>query len=706
MSLKRFYRFSSILVSALILSVHTYACGPYPPIIPTPKFFTSNWEGLLSRNANKQENLQLWQKLTSEDIPLRDIEQAVYKDSSDKYNEVRHSNKKNDPNIFYVYLLNTEDDEIFDFLFTAKKMEEQWAKIRSPWYYPSSRNDNDDTDELRWIINKSTRYKGTRMKDRYALQAVRALFASRQYEKCINYFDESFHDFSDSNLFKRMALGYVAGCWYRLGETDKANEYFAQTGDLMSIKSDDPIAYMAAHNPDCPELMKHIQSLADDSAKFCAIRPIAEQLLDGNKVKNRGDWQFALAYMYGEFYADTRTASKYIHQAIRQKFSSDDLRDHARAYRIKIDAGNGVYESLLSELKWMESKINMTSPNANEWNRMMQNIVYVDLIPELWKKNDYTTAILLCGYADNLIHSKRDIKVCDFSTYDHGYDIYSLNLDDFRKSERLFNTIDYRSLSFQLMGSLSSEQLIKFNQRLSSGSPLVTYLKKYARTDSDYINELIGTLALREENYQLAVKYFAAVSDGYQRTMNVYKEDCLKKDPFYCPWSKNEQGKWEYRTYGQNRLEDTESIKYRFAKKMLALQNQMKYGKTADERGIARLKYAIGRYNSLEECWALTQYWRGTYMGLFEPMYYHDDNAYIKSYDKILYDYVKTVGYEKTRAIYETEAKAAIEMIQSDEVKAEAEYMAGNLITVVIKYGNTEAAQHIKTSCDNWQTWL
>ena len=53
---------------------------------------------------------------------------------------------------------------------------------------------------------------------------------------------------------------------------------------------------------------------------------------------------------------------------------------------------------------------------------------------------------------------------------------------------------------------------------------------------------------------------------------------------------------------------------------MLELQDQMKYGKTADIRGMARFKYAIGRRNSFEECWALTQYWRGEYIGLFEPI--------------------------------------------------------------------------------------
>lgn len=140
---------------------------------------------------------------------------------------------------------------------------------------------------------------------------------------------------------------------------------------------------------------------------------------------------------------------------------------------------------------------------------------------------------------------------------------------------------------------------------------------------------------------------------------------------------------------------------------MLELQNQMKYGKTADERGMARLRYAIGRRNSFEECWAITQYWRGEYVGLFEPrLDYWPNYQIVKNYDKILYDYTKTIGSEITEGIYEAEIKKAMAIIQSNEVKAEAEYILGNLKTVVKHYSNTVAAQHIKTSCDNWQEWL
>ena len=135
----------------------------------------------MSRDFNKQENLRLWQELTSKKIPLEDIEQAVYKDNSDVYADMfyYYENIHTD-NLFYIYLRNTRDSELSDFLETAKMMEERWAEINSPWYYPATREYGYEADNFQDVIDRCNDYKGTRLKDRYALQAVRALFASRR----------------------------------------------------------------------------------------------------------------------------------------------------------------------------------------------------------------------------------------------------------------------------------------------------------------------------------------------------------------------------------------------------------------------------------------------------------------------------------------------------------------------------------------------
>ena len=145
---------------------------------------------------DRNENLLLWQALTSDRIPLADIDEAVYHDSLNEfYDHLGFSPEKTD-NLFYIYLSNTNDSEITDFLGTAKNLEEQWRNTRSPWYYPSSRDAGDNADDdgsFSEIIEQCKAYDGTRLRDRYALQAARALFASRRYPACIEFYLSLIH---------------------------------------------------------------------------------------------------------------------------------------------------------------------------------------------------------------------------------------------------------------------------------------------------------------------------------------------------------------------------------------------------------------------------------------------------------------------------------------------------------------------------------
>ena len=202
----KFYQFLSSLILFALCAIESYACGPYNPIIPTPEFF-----GLTEPHKNmseyeREENLRLWQSLTSDRIPLADIEEAVYRDSWSRFYDHTGYKPAKTENLFYIYLRNSSDGEITDFLGTAKILEERWKEIRSPWYYPRNRDHTGNTGDFYGIIERCKAYNGERLKDRYALQVARALFASRDYAGCIEYTDSAFADIPDSNLMKRMAL--------------------------------------------------------------------------------------------------------------------------------------------------------------------------------------------------------------------------------------------------------------------------------------------------------------------------------------------------------------------------------------------------------------------------------------------------------------------------------------------------------------------
>lgn len=712
----KFYQFLSSLVFFALCAIESDACGPYNPIIPTPEFF-----GLAGPHKNiseyeREENLRLWQSLTSERIPLADIEQVVYSDSYSLFYDYTGYKPTETDNLFYIYLNNSCDSEIIDLLGTAKNLENRWREIRSPWYYPRNHDHTGDNGDFYDIIERCKAYNGERLKDRYALQVARALFAARDYASCIEYTDSAFADIPDSNLMKRMAQRYAAGCWSRLGDKNRADSIFAKSGDIWSLSVEEPVKFMAERNPNAPQLIDYIRGNATDTTFMQEIRPIVVQLLKNNEVTCRADWNFVMAYIDNEFNINKSVARQNIHKALKEKFSSDELESLARAYKMKLDASVGDLSNLLADLKWIETKTDVLNPDAGEWIRRCRNIIYVDWIPKLWNKKDYSTAILLCAYADNLAPSEQWHE----AWANVGWHVYwsptqVLNLTEMRESEEYANHIDYCSLSFQMMGSLSSTQLASTYNRILKDTPLYCFLRCRARTDKDYYYELIGTLALREENYSRAITYLSKVSEHYLKTMNIDKDGYLCRNPF-TPYP----SRWEVvrPTYASAEAWEIESqamrhtnksnpyAKLNFARRMQEYKRKMTYGHTSDERGLARLMYAIGRRNSFEECWALTQYWRGGCTGIFEPdlQYWEDDFAQ-KSY-AFLYDYEDTIGHKTTENIYDQELKASLDMLTTDEAKAKAQYTLNNLVTIVKYYGDTSIGRYVKTSCDNWQSWL
>ncbi len=676
-----FLLLQSISLLIILGAPAAYACGPFYRATPYPDFFTANWDEM-EEDKEREENIALWQQLTSKVIPASDIVQAVYKDSSSRFWDLSCSSIYGEyfimeptTNKFYIYLRQNNDEEIRDFLFCAKSLEEARRQVNSPWFYPEERDYDNESPEFDDIIENINNYKGSRLKDRYALQMVRALFASRRYDRCINYYEETFSGFPDSNLFKRMAMKYVAGAWTRIGDVERANKFFAEAGDIYSLCDVDRVAYMAEHNPNSPALIQYIIREGLYRHLHTDYEPTAQKLLRNNKVDNRGDWEFLLAYIAGEFDENDTKASYHIRRAMNEKFSSQGLHDHARAYRFKIDSRLGNISNLADDMLWFESRMkNLDS----DWADIMKNIVYDDLVKTLWKRGDYVTAILACSFADNVSNKIWNSK---------GYETNASPRDS------------YATLSFQLLYTLSSEQLIQAKRLLAANTPLYKVLRKHTHFEESYINDIIGTVALREENYSRAVKYLALVPLSYQRTMNVW--DYLYIDPF-----KAYPTRWEYRQYqndgwwfefstATNNLKSADNAKLNFARRMRDYRQKMNTAATSDERGLARLMYAIGRLNSFENCWALTQYWRGEF--IVNKFY---------SYLNIEFDYHTDIGHVKTEEIYKREVAKALAMLKSDEAKAEAEYILGNLKTVVKRYEGTSTAQFVKTSCDNWENWL
>lgn len=668
----------SLLLAIATSGIIAMACGPYYNSIPSVDYLTYFDDDSHDRSL-EQENLILWQRLTSNDIPLEDIRQAVYKYSLAKFINIYCRQEKTD-NKFMNYIINIDRDDIFQFLYIAKKLSEKREEFTSPWYYPATWGETGgETGDFAEIIERCEKNTLKHLADRYGLQAVRAYFASGQYSKCIDYYENRMAGLPESNLFRRMSMNYVAGCWSLLGETDRANEMFAAVGDFWSIKTDDPVTFMARRNPDNPELMKYIhESYSDsDTQQMTQIRQTAIEIIDSNKCKNKGDWYFLLAY-YADRYDDKPVqALRYARLALASKFSNEYNRAIARLFRMKLDADRGDMSHLLDDLLWLRQHVQPTSPHYIS-GEFIQNIIFLHWIPQLMKQQEYTTAVLLSGFAE---HYPFEPNYSDRYKYT-GTHLYGMPLYG---DER--NYSDYGCLTFRIMGSLTSGQLINVKKEIYNYDPLWNFLRKYARTDADYINELIGTLALREERYDRAVYYLSAVSPRYQELLNIYRDGYLSRDPF------------TFSPFNQQRLSSPRDAKLNFARRMLRLQCDRINAPTADRRAMAALEYAMGLRNSFEECWALTQYWKGEYLWTLSYPQYNDER--VDGFD-FFYEYDPQVTEER----YRRQVDEAFAMFTTDEGRAAGLVLTGRYRSAVRQYPGTRIAADIMGSCDNWRDWL
>lgn len=665
------------------------ACGPYFDDIPTPEYFAKNHIDEKSMSDYfKAENLRLWQSATSERIPLSDIEQAVYHDSNrDLYNYTGDSN-----NLFYRYLGNTRHGDMVSFLDVAKRVERFCHDLnyRSPWYYPSSRySGDDDVEYSSAIIDKDIEYEikhcdDQLLRERYFLQKTRLLFAQRKYQACIEYVDSVFGDVPADHLMRRMATRYAAGSWYRLDNTQRADSLYASAGDIWSLSVENSMEYMAKANPDAPQLMEYIRFHAYSPTALRQADNLADRLLAEKRVKNRGDWYFLRAYTALELDEDTIKAGNYIDNAVKETFADEQLSHQAMTFKARLDLLRGNFASLYANISRAAKNLDCMSADYKERIRYIGNVIYADAIPLLWQKGDYATAIYLCAFADKLFNPES-------AGADHG------------------------SLTTQLMQSLSSKQLIAAYGRMSGGSALFNFLSKRAPISRDYVYEMIGTLAMREGDYGRAEQYLSRVSTRFLQAMNVYRQGYLGRDAFKPYGKRGDEYTYDdgstYRYVSSPVSHDKVTLgnadaKLRFARQMRGYQRTMKSDRNPDRRAMARIMYAIGRRNSFEECWALTQYWDGMPVTLFSPSieYYGDDFA--RDNYGFLENYSGSQQYKEIEKTYRTEIAEAMAMFATDEARAEAEYLMGNVKTVVLKYPDTPTGQYVKTHCDHWRAWL
>lgn len=681
-------------------SVCSYACGPdqyYPYGYKMYRVFDKN---SVVKTDERKENCMLWRNLTSPDIPLDDIEKVVYKYTIAQMQELM---TVQDPNAFATWIRTNDDREIHEFLTLAKKCEYSRGMMNDPWYYPSK---NDGTYmSLIDIVEQVKEYEGTRLKDRYALQAVRAMFSARQYQECIDYWTEIEGSLPDG-LIKRMARSYLVGAYSRTGQIDSALEYFTEVGDLNSIifclarqgKVTDEVSELeciAQYAPDSPQIPEILQRIVSDFEPRGANERSYEYRMDSTMVKNRhrvlfdklyklsrdmseressrnkAVWCYTAAFL-ADLDADPHRAWRYIKQA-EQCSSSEYLDESIRVMTMYLDAKVSTYDAayekrLYRDLVWLDSKIESNiNDNVREaveqnyiyrsyytnisfyyWNDVLRRILLAEICPRMMEQGKAVRALQLANVADNLLLNLID------SAEGQSLKDYRCNTD--------YNYIDYSGDFFSMMlDYVSVDELISYIDRSQSGrTGFDAFLNRRGFVDKDYFYDIAGTRYLKEMDYDEAVRYLSMVSPAYQARLNT--ESYMNRDPF---------------SIHKTALKNFENYKLRFAAEMCRLEESVANVADNDQKALDMIRYGTGLRNSFTYCWPLT-----TYRGLW--------------WSRRLYDVPEQV-LSKVEAIYEE----ALGMIDNDELAAIAHIQLCQWKTAVETYPDTYAARYTRMMCDN-----
>lgn len=695
-------KLKAFIISAVSLAaaLPAWACGPFYAKVPRPDYLKFD----ISANDQPEDNarnIALWKQETSPALPDSAVVNAVYTMSKREFEQAVAS-PSDSTNALIRFALDHNRRDIVDFLLLAKDVEEKRFDQASPWYYPK---DSLETLSLyQPDIDECLARRGGKFHNRYGLQLIRCLFSQRDYERCIAEYEKWFAGVPDSDLFKQMSMDYIFGAYTRLGRPEEADRYTALRALVYDPHTFDLVAGL---NPSEDNLWKYVNGLDHRSASMMRpLLPTVRKVLDGDRrgVRNIGRWLLLGAYIENEFAGNTPQARKWLAEAARIDMPAE-MANHIRAYSMLLDARSGKTDDLTARVEWLVSRIEADparrfSDGEDAWNYgypesywgdVLKHLAWDHWVPTLLRQRNAPMAFRVSMTADYA-----ELEANDYVYYSNEwFDTEKLGWKprprDFRQARNdtvHANPLDYGSYTFNMMYAQRPEDVIAWQRSLGS-SPL----DRHGRHDADFVNELIGTMLLRDQRYAEAEKYLARVSPDYQKTLNTYKGGYLNRDfTVDCNYEPKFNRYWNDQSFtyiaapaipGSSR-----DAKLRFAREMAGLQREMD-NPDPNKSALAQVEFAIRMMNSYESCWALTAYRKGFCLGtMYDNQYYTDPDhgPQFQQYSDLIDD--------------------ALGRFNDPESAARAELLLHNYEDIAAHYPRTSTARYLRANCDRYEDWL
>lgn len=452
--------------------------------------------------------------------------------------------------------------------------------------------------------------------------------------------------------------------------------------------------------------------VADDEHEFYdELKQFAKNVVLSSACRQKGMWQYALAYLYYND-DDRATASEWLSRAEKSE-ATPFIKESIRAFRFLLDAdkaaNNDRYRAdLLNDLKWldecMKRDVSLTAEEkwvyANKmnwpfyyWQDVARKVLLGEVCPRMEKCGNTVLALQLANYATNRILQLSPL----IEAYHYGWndkddpESYTVVLpfEEYRTKWPDYNWFDYRSQFFEWINRVSADDAAEYaGTVIKPENELDRFLTTRGYGSHDYIFEIVGTLYLREMNYDKAVEWLSKVSPKYQSQTNLAKEGYFKLDPF------------KYQSDKKHYISESDEYKLRFAREMVGLEKMMASETDPDRRANAMIRYATGLRNSFGKCWYLTQY--GYELGYKPVTDYRDWECYPSGRREGFKDnpYAQR-AYKRVDELMES----ALSEFTDPEQAARAHLEMLNYATLMREYPSTQAAAKIRGRCDSYHDY-
>lgn len=166
------------------------------------KFFGDD---IFHKSANyEDEMIALWKQQTSSAISAEDIRYVVYEANCTELQNIKNKSSRNS---FAKWLIANNRKDIIDYLIIAKQSESVVSSMRDPWYYGVE--GDKQSLMLENIVKRCKAYKEGPLFSRYVLQLIRALYAQRKYQECVDVWNKNESRLANNVIRKIIELKFA-----------------------------------------------------------------------------------------------------------------------------------------------------------------------------------------------------------------------------------------------------------------------------------------------------------------------------------------------------------------------------------------------------------------------------------------------------------------------------------------------------------------